>query len=276
MIIYRSLIVTALFVIGATALAGEPAGLSAQGLADYRVFQAAATHRAFAIAPGGAWGWSADTESPELALEKALGACQGATPQKCVAYQVDQQIVFDAKAWPLLWGPYASAAVAAKASAGTLPGQRLPDLAYHDPQGRAAKLSDLKGKVVVVHVWGSWCPPCRLEMPELNQLAKSLADRKDMAFVLLQTREPLDKAQRWAQGQQISLALSDSGTRSSTDTHLTLADGSTVPDREIAHNFPSSYVLDKRGLVVFAQSGPVTDWRLYEPFIRDVLKRSGK
>ncbi|MDR3371017.1 TlpA disulfide reductase family protein [Rhodoferax sp.] len=262
--------------ISSPVLAAEPVGLSAQGLQDYRQFLAATPHRAFAMAPGGAWGWSAEAESAEAAFDKALSACQGGTPQKCVPYQVDSHVVFDAKAWPLLWGPYVSAAAAGKAATGTLPGQRMFNLTYHDAQGHAARLSDLKGKVVVLHIWGSWCPPCRLEMPDLARLAKSLDDRKDVAFVLLQTREPFDKAQRWAESQKISLALSDSGTRGSGDTHLSLADGSMVSDRDIAHNFPSSYVLDKHGLVVFAQSGPVPDWPQYEAFIRDVVKRAAK
>jgi thiol-disulfide isomerase/thioredoxin len=270
------LIAAANVMLSTAVLAAEPAGLSAQGLADYRQFLTAAPHRAFAMAPGGAWGWSAEAESAEAALDKALSACQGGTPQKCVPYQVDSQIVFDAKAWPLLWGPYVSAAAAGKAVTGTLPGQRMPNLTYHDAQGLPAKLSDLKGKVVVLHLWGSWCPPCRLEMPDLTRLAKSLEDRKDVAFVLLQAREPFDKAKRWADGQKISLPLSDSGTRGSSDTRLSLADGSMVADRDIAHNFPSSYVLDKHGLVVFAQSGPVPDWPQYEAFIRDVVKRSAK
>jgi thiol-disulfide isomerase/thioredoxin len=270
------LIAAANVLLSTAVLAAEPVGLSAQGLAAYRQFLTAAPHRAFAMAPGGTWGWSGEAESTEAALDKALSACQDGTPQKCVPYQVNSQIVFDAKAWPLLWGPYASAAAAGKAATGTLPGQRMPILTYHDTQGHPAKLSDLKGKVVVLHIWGSWCPPCRLEMPDLARLAKSLEDRKDVTFVLLQAREPFDKAKRWADGQKISLPLSDSGTRSSSDIRLSLADGSMVADRDIAHNFPSSYVLDKRGLVVFAQSGPVPDWPQYEAFIRDVVKRSAK
>jgi thiol-disulfide isomerase/thioredoxin len=272
----RFLIAAANVLLSTAVLAAEPVGLSAQGLQDYRRFLTATPHGAFAMAPGGAWGWSAAAESTEAALDKALSACQGSTPQKCVPYQVDSQIVFDAKAWPLLWGPYASATAAAKAATGTLPGLRLFNLAYHNAQGHSARLSDLKGKVVFLHLWGSWCPPCRLEMPDLARLAKSLSDRQDVAFVLLQTREPFEKSQRWVQSQKIDLALSDSGTRGSSDTHLALADGSTVADRDIAHNFPSSYVLDKRGIVVFAQSGPVPDWPQYEAFIRDVVKRSGK
>ena len=72
------------------------------------------------------------------------------------------------------------------------------------------------------------------------------------------------------------MPLSDSGTRSPSDTRLQLANATTVSDREVAQSFPTSYVLDRHGLVVFSHAGPVQDWSAYEPFIRDVLKRSGK
>jgi hypothetical protein len=113
-------------------------------------------------------------------------------------------------------------------------------------------------------------------MPELAALVKALVDQRDVVFVLLQAREAFDVSQRWVQNQHLALPLSDSGTRSPGDTHFQLANNTPVADRDIARSFPSSYVLDKQGLVVFAQNGPVPGWPGYEPFLRDVLKRSGK
>ena len=272
----RLLHAAVLALLSAPALAVGPPGLPGAGQEAYQNFEKAATHRAFAIAPGGAWGWSATADSANLALDQAMSACQDGTPQKCVPYAVNQQIVFDTKSWPLLWGPYASAASASKATVGTGIGQRMVDLAYRDENGQPAKLASLKGKVVVLHFWGSWCPPCRQEMPELALLVKALSDRKDVVFVLLQAREALDVSRRWLQNQHLALPLSDSGTRSPADTHFQLANATAVADRDIARSFPSSYVLDKHGLVVFAQNGPVPGWPGYEPFLRDVLKRSGK
>ena len=52
-----------------------------------------------------------------------------------------------------------------------------PDIAFTGPDGKPMKLSDLKGQVVVVNFWATWCGPCKEEMPSLAKLAKDYADR---------------------------------------------------------------------------------------------------
>ena len=57
-------------------------------------------------------------------------------------------------------------------------GQPAPDLAFHDlGTGAPHKLSELQGQVVLVNFWATWCPPCRKEMPDLDQLQARYADR---------------------------------------------------------------------------------------------------
>lgn len=50
----------------------------------------------------------------------------------------------------------------------------LPDLAFQDGAGKPLKLSDWKGRVVLVNLWATWCAPCRKEMPDLAKLEKEL------------------------------------------------------------------------------------------------------
>jgi thiol-disulfide isomerase/thioredoxin len=270
------LVVALMMLPAAPALSQLPPGLATAGLEAYHAYTNASGQRAFAIAPGGAWGWQAGADSPDLAEDQAISACRASTRQKCVLYARNEQVVFNATAWPSLWGPYANATLAAKAPGGTEPGQRLADIGFHDAHGKSASLSALKGKVVVVHFWGSWCPPCRKEMPELAGLYKRLGDRRDIVFILLQVREPFATARRWAQSQQLDLPLADSGSRGESDANLHLANNALLPDREIARSFPTSYVLDKHGLVIFSHVGPVHDWPQYEAFLRDAARNSGK
>ncbi len=56
-------------------------------------------------------------------------------------------------------------------------GQRLPALELEPISGASQpiRLADLAGKVVVLNFWGTWCPPCRLEIPELAELYRRLA-----------------------------------------------------------------------------------------------------
>ena len=52
-----------------------------------------------------------------------------------------------------------------------------PDIAFTGPDGKPMKLTDLKGQVVVVNFWATWCGPCKEEMPSLAQLAKNYAEK---------------------------------------------------------------------------------------------------
>lgn len=56
-------------------------------------------------------------------------------------------------------------------------GTRAPDFPAHDMQGRPVSLSDLRGQVVLLNVWATWCGPCREEMPSLQRLHQRLGAR---------------------------------------------------------------------------------------------------
>lgn len=61
----------------------------------------------------------------------------------------------------------------------TKPGQPTPppDHTIYDAQGKAMKLADLKGKVVVMNIWATWCAPCKVEMPTLAKLQAAYKDQ---------------------------------------------------------------------------------------------------
>jgi len=57
-------------------------------------------------------------------------------------------------------------------------GQQAPDFSIKDKDGRMVKLSDFKGQVVFLNIWGTWCAPCIEEMPAMEVLYQKLKDRK--------------------------------------------------------------------------------------------------
>jgi len=251
--------------------------VNAKGEQNFLAYRKAAPYKAFAIAPGGGWAWEAELPSPEAAEARALQNCQASTQQKCVLYASDDAIVFDADNWSTLWGPYASSADAATASTGARVGERFFDVAYKDAAGGTRSLSAMRGKIVFVHFWGSWCPPCLREFPALQKLHAQLEAGLpgQVAMVLLQVREPFDEAHLWAeQNRFTSLPLYDSGNGGDDDTGLSLADGTRIEDRLIARVFPSSYVLDRNGIVLFSSYGPVEDWLEYLPFFEHAASHS--
>lgn len=241
----------------------------------YQLFLNSAPHRAFAIAPGGAWAWVADKVSQEAATQEALQSCTQQTEQTCVVYTLDGEVTFDREQWKQLWGPYLSPELAAKAKLGITRGSRFPDLAFSTADGERTSVSDLKGKVVMLHFWGSWCPPCLRELPSLELFQRILSDRvgDKVALVLLQAREPIADSRAWLKQQGIEgLPLFDSGATSSDDAHFTTKSGIEIPDRKIAKVFPSTYVLDRNGVILFSHIGAIMDWTEYLPFFEESVQ----
>ena len=55
--------------------------------------------------------------------------------------------------------------------------QKAPALEFKDLRGRAHRLSDYRGKVVLLNFWATWCPPCRAEIPDLVRLQREYGTR---------------------------------------------------------------------------------------------------
>ncbi|MGW7051953.1 TlpA family protein disulfide reductase [Streptomyces sp. NPDC054887] len=66
--------------------------------------------------------------------------------------------------------------------------QDAPKLDGENLQGEKLDVDDFKGKVVVMNVWGSWCPPCRAEAPHFAKVAKETKD-EGVEFVGINTRD---------------------------------------------------------------------------------------
>jgi thiol-disulfide isomerase/thioredoxin len=68
---------------------------------------------------------------------------------------------------------------------------RLPDLSFEDANGQQKKLSDWRGKTVLVNLWATWCVPCRKEMPALDSLQTKLGGKDfEVVAINIDTRDP--------------------------------------------------------------------------------------
>jgi peroxiredoxin len=61
-------------------------------------------------------------------------------------------------------------------------GKLAPDFLWYGADGKPVRLSDFRGKVVLVNFWATWCPPCKAEMPEMEAYWR---ENKDKDFVIL-------------------------------------------------------------------------------------------
>ena len=74
---------------------------------------------------------------------------------------------------------------------------RLPDLAFEDADGKPRKLSDWRGRTLLVNLWATWCVPCRREMPALDRLQAKFGGKNfEVVAINIDTRDP-DKPKRF-------------------------------------------------------------------------------
>lgn len=73
----------------------------------------------------------------------------------------------------------------------------LPDFAFEAPDGAKVTSADLKGKVVLLNIWATWCVPCREEMPQLNALQSELGGKAFEVVALNIDKGGPEKAQKF-------------------------------------------------------------------------------
>lgn len=85
------------------------------------------------------------------------------------------------------------AAIVPPGSTGIEPGKMAPDFELESLDGETLKLSDLRGKKVILNFWATWCAPCRVEMPEMEKFHKEYKDEVVIVAVNLTGSETKEK-----------------------------------------------------------------------------------
>ncbi|HEX6066274.1 MAG TPA: redoxin domain-containing protein [Longimicrobiales bacterium] len=126
-----------------------------------------------------------------------------------------------------------------------LPGRPAPDFSLPTLQpGDSIKLSELRGNVVVVNFWASWCIPCRDEHPVLLA-ASQVYEPKGVRFVGIAYNDKPEDSQRWLDELGSAYpSLVDNGARTAIDYGVS--------------GVPETFILDKQGVVAFKKFGPIT------------------
>ena len=116
-------------------------------------------------------------------------------------------------------------------------GQPAPDfVTFTAAEGRPVRLSDYRGTPVWLNFWGSWCPPCRAEMPEL-QAAYERLHPKWLELLAVSLNEPAEDAAAFAALNQATFTLLSDPRRENTGAAYPIA------------NFPTHILIDEEGIV---------------------------
>ncbi len=121
-------------------------------------------------------------------------------------------------------------------------GEAAPDFTLVDRKGKRWTLSQLKGQVVFVNFWATWCPPCRQEMPSMQKLHQWLPKDKFKMLAILNRDDP---------------ALADSFAAKLGITMPILDDqANLVGPKYGLTGLPETFIIDKQGILRQKFIGP--------------------
>lgn len=129
----------------------------------------------------------------------------------------------------------------AAASAEMAPAANLNGILFKGISGNVVDLGKLKGKVVFLNFWATWCPPCQAEMPSIQKLYTQFQDDPDFVFLLVDADSKLPEAQQFMQKKKYSMPVYE------------LA--SNIPEQLFKGTLPTTIVLDKKGRISFNEEG---------------------
>jgi peroxiredoxin len=133
-------------------------------------------------------------------------------------------------------------------------GSQAPDFTVQDTD-RKVRLNDLKGKIVILNFWTSWCEPCKDEMPSLSQLQKQMASK--ITILGVSTDDSSNAYHSFLKQYNIEFLTVNDPKKQSSDLYGTTGQ-------------PETFIIDPSGVVRRKFIGPV-NWT--SPEIVDYLQK---
>jgi peroxiredoxin len=129
-------------------------------------------------------------------------------------------------------------------------GEKAPDFTLKTLDGQVLKLSDYRGQGILLNFWGTWCDPCKKEMPAIN--AADLKKIKGVKIIAVDIRDTPRDVRNFYKRYHIGLTT-------------VLDRNGKVTDAYHVDNIPSTFLIDQNGIVVKTIKGPMTS-------VDDVIK----
>ncbi len=105
-------------------------------------------------------------------------------------------------------------------------------------EGQSFDFKNLKGKVVLVNFWATWCPPCVAEMPSLQELYNDYGE--EVAFVLI-AHDETEKVKKFLIEKEYSFPV--------------YFEMNSIPDVLANENIPTTFIIDRKGKIVVKKTG---------------------
>jgi len=122
-------------------------------------------------------------------------------------------------------------------------GQTAPDFLLTTLEGEEARLSDFRGQPVIINFWATWCPPCRAEMPDFQELYES-EDVEILAVNLTESEQSEEGVQDFIDELGLTFPVP--------------MDGDTIVSQMYeVQAYPTSYMVDSEGKIQFVARGAI-------------------
>lgn len=126
--------------------------------------------------------------------------------------------------------------------------------------GETVSVADLKGKVVFINFWATWCGPCRAEMPSINVLYDKFKDNPNLVFLIVEIEGDKEKAAAFVKNEKLTLPIS--------------YPNSDIPKEWLSESIPSTVILGKDGNLATRHEG-MADYSTPDvaTFIQDLINK---
>ncbi len=120
-----------------------------------------------------------------------------------------------------------------------------PDFTLKDAMGRPVKLSDYKGKVVLLNFWATWCGPCKIEIPWFIEFEQTFKDKGFAVLGVSMDEEGWDIVKPYLEKSKINY-------------RVLIGDDMTAQNYGGVDSLPTSFLLDKEGRIAATHIGLVS------------------
>jgi len=136
---------------------------------------------------------------------------------------------------------------------------KAPNFALKSVKGKTVKLSDYKGKIVIIDFWATWCPPCRKGIPDLVAIQKEFKKSVVIIGISLDGDKTIKDVPKFVKDYKINYPV-------------VYGNNQVTIDYGGIRSIPTSFIIDKKGNVVDSHIGLV-DKEIYVEKIKELLKK---
>lgn len=112
---------------------------------------------------------------------------------------------------------------------------------FVDMEGKPVNLADFKGKTVFINLWATWCPPCRAEMPHIEDMYQKVKDTENLEFLMIALDKEFEKSKKFIDDKEFTFPV----------VHASYGLNQSLQSESI----PTTLVVNPSGEIIFYQEG---------------------